>query len=91
MEDDRNIPLHLFKRALQRDNGPGWIRVAWRPLALGNDGAAPRLLPFSRYTSFLASSSTFFFFVLFFSLLHKIRFNGHARQAIVVFHNFNVR
>lgn len=46
MEDNRNIPSHLFKRALQRDNGPGWTKVAWRPLALGNDGAAPpRLLP----------------------------------------------
>lgn len=46
MEDNRKIPSHLFKRALQRDNGPGWTKVAWRPLALGNDGATlPRLLP----------------------------------------------
>ncbi|RYC62330.1 hypothetical protein CHU98_g3879 [Xylaria longipes] len=79
MEDDRNIPPRLFKRALQRDNDPGWVKVAWRPFALGNDGAVPRRLPpFSRYTSFLAS-------IIFGFSFHMIRFNVHARQAIVVF------
>lgn len=65
MEDNRNIHHICLKRALQRDNGPGWIRVAWRPLALGNDGAAGlRLLPFlMEHFQVLASpSSTFFLF-----------------------------
>ncbi|KAH8165141.1 hypothetical protein CIB48_g3085 [Xylaria polymorpha] len=79
MEDDRNIP-RLFQRALQRDNDPGWIGLHGVHLLL----ETTRLFCAGCcYTSFLAS------FVFDFSF-HMIRFNVHARQAIVVFRNLIV-